>query len=129
MQPARLFWKLGHGEEIRLRETDDRLPWIPRTLYQMRCVTLVTADSMQRVRRVREVLLVPAALMASQAALRILLGIPLESEDQLGGGSGFGVIAARGFFSVGVRFGGTVAHLATLDRILRRHVGRRIRRI
>ena len=55
--------------------------------------------------------------MTLQAALRILLGIPVEGEDELGGGRSLGVVPLRGFLRIGVGFARTVAHLATGDRV------------
>ena len=55
--------------------------------------------------------------MALQTALRILLGISMEGEDQLSGGRSLRVIALRGFLCVGVGLACAVAHLATGDRV------------
>jgi len=55
--------------------------------------------------------------MTLQAALRILLGIPVEGEDELGGGRSLGVVPLRGFLRIGVGFAWTMAHLAAGDRV------------
>ena len=76
-----------------------------------------------------EVLLIPAALMAFQAALGVLLGIPVEREDQLAGGRGLGVVALRGFLGVGVRLAWTVAHFTTGDGVLLNRLDRGVMRL
>jgi hypothetical protein len=73
--------------------------------------------------------LLPAALMALQAALRILLGIATESKNKLGGGCCFCVVAMRRFLSVSVSFARTVAQLASGNRIRVRRRERRMARL
>ena len=126
VQPAGFLGKFWHRKKAGLRESDRLRPRIPRRLDQVRRVAFVAAHAMQNVSRVREVLLILAALMALQAARRILRGISLEREDQLAGGRGLGVIAVRGFLGVAVGLAGTVAHLAAGHRVRRRRSQTRV---
>jgi hypothetical protein len=80
-------------------------------------VAIVAADAVQQVRRVGEVLLIPAALVTLKTALRVLFGISLKREDQLGGRGGFRIVTAGGFLGICMRFARAVAHLAARDRV------------
>ena len=66
---------------------------------------------------VREILLIAVALMAYQAAFGVLSRIRLEREDQFVGSRGLGVVALGSFLGVGMRFPGSMTHLATGHRI------------
>ena len=117
VQPALLCGELRHGEERGLSKAQDLALGIPGRLHQVHGVAVVAADAVQKVRRVGEVLLVPAALVALKTALRVLLGISLEREDELGGRGGFRIVTAGGLLGVRMRFARTMAHLAAGDRV------------
>jgi hypothetical protein len=108
VEPAILLWELWHGEESGLRDTQIHSLRIPRRLDQMRRVTIHTSDAVLHMVRMVKGRLVPAALMALQTPLRILLGITMEGENEFRGGCGLGVVSVRGFLGIRVRFAWTM---------------------
>ena len=58
---------------------------------------------MLNVAGVPEILLIPAALVANQAAFGVLFGLGVDGKNQFAGRGGLGVVALRGFLAVGMR--------------------------
>lgn len=116
VQPARFFGQLRHREEIGLGNAQTNALGSSRRLHQVTGMTVHAGDSVLRVGRMVKGGLIPAALMAQQTTLRVLLGIPVEGEDEFSGGRGLRIVPARGFLAIGVRLSWTVAHLAAGDR-------------
>ena len=75
-------------------------------------MALVAGDARRRVLRLVEHLLMLARNVAGQAAFRVFLGVSVEGEDQLGGGSLLGRVAARFLFGLRMSFARPVARLA-----------------
>jgi hypothetical protein len=61
---------------------------------------------------VPELGLIAAALVTPLAAIGVGLGICAEREDQLAGGSSFGIVCVGGLFGVGVRLARPMAGFA-----------------
>ena len=55
--------------------------------------------------------------MAQQAALGILLRVPVEGEDELGGCRSLGVVPVGGLLGVGMRLAGAMAQFTASDRV------------
>src|SRR5947209_2515409 len=68
--------------------------------------------------RVPELRLIAAALVTSLAAIGVDLGICTEREDQLAGGSSFGIVSVGGLFGIGVRLARPVAGFAVHWRVV-----------
>lgn len=117
VQPAALLGQLGHVEEVALRGADGFSLRVPAGFDQVHGVAAIAGDSVLNMAGVAEIFLIAAALVAREAAFGVLFRIGVERKDQLIGGSGFGVVALRGFLALGVGFAGAVAHFAAGDAV------------
>lgn len=126
MQPARLFGQFRHGEEIGLGDAQANAIWISSSLYQVSGMTIHAGNPVLHVGRMVKGRLIPAALMAQQAALGILLGIPVKGEDEFGGCRSLGVVPVGGFLGVGMGLACAMAHFTAGDRVCVRGRKRRM---
>ena len=117
VQPARLVGDLRQLEEMRLRIAHIAPAVVFDLVDQMGGVALIAGNPVARMFRVCEELLLFAGDMAGQTARRVFIGCPTKREQgkifqRFGGRC---VVTVRSLYSVGVRFCGPMASLATLD--------------
>lgn len=115
VQPARLVRALRHLKEMSLRGLSRALARVLHGVHKVAGMAVVTRHTGGHMTRMEEGVLLLAALVTEEAALRVLTWICPKCEDQLIGCERFGLISSSRLLRIDVSFSRPVTGLASHD--------------